>query len=59
MGKNMTIYNAAKTGNTEAVRQLIQSGVNIEDRDNASNKTPLMVASENGHAEIVQILLDN
>ena len=58
MGKNMTIYNAAKIGSLEAVHQLIQSGVNIEERDNESNKTPLMVASENGHAEIVRILLD-
>ena len=46
---------AAKIGNAEAVRLLLERGARIN-AENNDHQTPLMIASENEHVEIVQLI---
>ena len=53
------LYMASKQGDTNQARELLMSGapvdfVSLDDND----QTPLIVASQNGHQEIVSMLLD-
>jgi len=53
------LYLASKQGDTNQARELLMSGapvdfVSVDDND----QTPLIVASQNGHQEIVSMLLD-
>jgi hypothetical protein len=48
---------AASRGDLDAVNELLQSGVPV-DAANAYGATPLILASMNGHAEVVHVLLD-
>jgi len=50
------IFDAAKTGNTAKVAQLLSFGVDIDLRDD-DNDTPLIIASRFGHEETVRVLL--
>jgi len=53
-----TIHEAAKNGHKEVVLQLLlEKGANIESKDECG-RTPLIVASQNGHKEVVQLLLE-
>ena len=57
--KGRRLYLASKQGDTKQARELLMSGalvdfVSVDDND----QTPLIVASQNGHREIVSMLLD-
>lgn len=50
------LYNAAKTGDPTAVRQLVDSGTPVDLR-NIRGVTPLGVAASYGHEAVVHVLL--
>ena len=50
------LYNAAKKGDTATVRQLVDDGI-PPDKRNVLGVTPLWRASENGHKQVVEVLL--
>ena len=57
--KGRRLYLASKQGDTKQARELLMSGalvdfVSVDDND----QTPLIAASQNGHREIVSMLLD-
>ena len=51
------LLDAAKSGQTDKVQALLQSGARVNEKDN-EGRTPLMFASAYGHSSIVQVLLD-
>jgi hypothetical protein len=51
------LLTAARIGNTDAVRALLKSAVNLE-ATGKDGRTPLIWAAEKGHTEIVRLLLD-
>ncbi|EMY62414.1 ankyrin repeat domain-containing protein [Leptospira terpstrae] len=52
------LYFQVATGNTERVRQLIKQGYDINTPEDTFEKlTPLMIASKEGHTEIVSLLV--
>ncbi len=55
------LYNAAEIGDVENTKFLIKDNydVNYSCENNCKGWTPLMIASANGHKEIVSILLEN
>ena len=55
------IHDAAARGDIDEVRKLIHDGAHINRPGDGQyhNKTPLMCAAENGHAEIVELLLNH
>ncbi|KAK0734417.1 ankyrin repeat-containing protein [Lasiosphaeria miniovina] len=50
------LYNAAKTGDSADVRQLVGNGT-PPDKQNIHGITPLWIASSRGHEVVVQVLL--
>jgi ankyrin repeat protein len=50
------LLKAADTGDTVAVQQLLQNGVNVNAAPN-NGITALLVASQEGHADVVKLLL--
>ena len=50
--------NAAASGDLETISRLIVKGLNINDAD-YDGRTPLHLACQAGHAEVVQFLLEN
>jgi ankyrin repeat protein len=52
----ITLLQAAKDGDTETVKALIERGTDV-DADSVFNSTALMAAAFKGHTEIVQELL--
>jgi len=48
---------AAQNGQTDAVRELLEAGANLNARD-MSGQTALIAAAGGGHTEVVQILLE-
>ena len=52
-----TIHDAAEAGDTEAVRELLEQGVDVNARD-AIHWTPLHRAVAGGHSETVAVLLE-
>ena len=53
------IWTAAATNDTEAIRQYIDSGADIDAREQMGGSSALIVASLVGHVEAVELLLDN
>ena len=51
------LLEAARLGNTERVRQLLQNGADVN--LSTHEGTPLMAASLSGSAELVELFLDN
>jgi len=52
----MTILIAAKKGQLEAVQILVESNANIDQGLTDNGKTPLLIACEKGHTEVVQFI---
>jgi ankyrin repeat protein len=50
------LHGAAYAGNIETVRLLVQSGAAVNDADNVFKVTPLIVAAEEGHADVISFL---
>ena len=55
--KNILLIESVKTGQLEEVKALIESGALINSTDQYGSTT-LMVASEEGHANVVKYLID-
>ena len=55
--KKSDLFSAVKRGELETVKQLLDSGLSVNIRDDEGD-TPLFVAAENGFLEIVKLLLD-
>jgi hypothetical protein len=54
------LHKAAKEGNIEEVRKLVEAKeININDFNNQDWKTPLILALEEGHWEVVEYLVEN
>lgn len=56
-GKEMPLHRAAERRNVKRVRQLLQDGVKADTRD-GHHVTPLMLAAQRGHDEIVKLLVE-
>ena len=56
-GPRMSIHEAAKAGNIEAVMKAIEVGLDINDVDNAG-ETALEIATIEGHIDIIVLLID-
>ena len=52
-----TLHAASRDGNTKLVKQLLDTGAPVDEKDEYGN-TALMLASEQGHTEVVKLLLD-
>jgi ankyrin repeat protein len=52
------IFNAVTTGDLDAVKQMLESGLDPSLKD-SEGMTPLHFATDRGHLEIVKILLQN
>lgn len=51
------LYFAARNGDTEAARQLLKGGCNPKLSD-VNRNTPLHIATDGGHLEIIQLLIE-
>ena len=51
------LHAAAYSGSAEAVRLLLDHGAALEDRANVSGATPLMLAAEENHVAVAELLL--
>ena len=56
---DISIYEAAREGNIEAVKQHIAADTDVNAKDDALEWTPLFMAAGKGHKEIVELLLAN
>ncbi len=52
------LHNAARDGDTEAVKKLLRQGASVYAVTTASGVTPLILAATAGHEQIVEVLLD-
>lgn len=53
----MDIFSAARTGDIEKIRDLLESGVSINDK-NENGHSPLMLSSYNGHYDSTRFLIE-
>lgn len=58
-GANVDIWIAAATNDTEAIRQYIDSGADIDAREQMGGSSALIVASLVGNVEAAELLLEN
>jgi len=56
--KIKSLFESAKSGNTNMLRLLLATGANVN-QQGKYGETPLHVASKNGHIDTVQLLIDN
>jgi ankyrin repeat protein len=49
---------ACETGDVEKVKELLDKGANGKIKDKETGTTSMMLAAQNGHAEVVKILLE-
>ena len=54
---DISIYEAAREGNIEAVKQHIAAGTDVNAKDDALEWTPLFMAAGKGHKEIAELLI--
>lgn len=58
-----SLMEACSTGNVDLVKKLLNEGANVNYRDNSNkfikNRTPIHIAVNEGHGEVVKLLLDN
>jgi len=57
-GGETPLMTAARTGNLAAVKALIHHGANVEAKDDRRGQTALIWAAAEGHADVVQALID-
>ena len=57
-GPSMSIHDAARDGNIEAVKQHLAAGVDV-DVKNKYEWTPLHMVADAGHKEIAELLISN
>ena len=48
-----------KSSNTELIKQLIESGINVSAKEKTTGQTPLHYAAKNYHMEIAELLIEN
>jgi ankyrin repeat protein len=53
------LHGAAYAGSLETVRLLVESGAAVNDAENVFKVTPLIVAAEEGHADVISFLADH
>ena len=53
----ISIYDAARDGNIEAVKQHLAAGTDVNAKDFGFSQTGLHFAVKNGHKEIVELLI--
>ena len=53
------LHGAAYAGNIETVRLLVDSGAAVNDAQNVFKVTPLIIAAEEGHADVITFLADH
>lgn len=56
---NYALMDAAWAGKQDSVLLLIKEGANVDARNDYSQETPLMYAAQQGHMDVVKILLAN
>jgi len=54
---DISIHEAARTGNIEAVKQHLAAGADVNAKDDSFGGTPLHYAAMEGHMEIVELLI--
>ena len=54
---DISIYEAAREGNIEAVKQHIAAGTEVNAKDDALEWTPLFMAAAWGHKEVVELFI--
>ena len=55
---NNDLYNAAEVGDLKRVMELVEQGVDKEEKGGSDDFTPLYIASENDHLEVVRYLVE-
>jgi uncharacterized protein len=53
------LHGAAYAGNIKTVRLLVDSGAAVNDAQNVFKVTPLIIAAEEGHADVISFLADH
>jgi len=53
----LNLFEAAKNGNLETVKELVERGANLEIAD-TGGQTALMLASYGGYLEVVKLLVE-
>ena len=52
------LWDAARKGDLDKLKILLENGAKMEVRDNASGSTPLLIALKGGHLEAAEILME-
>jgi uncharacterized protein len=58
MGGMTPLLYAAREGNVEAARALVESGANINQPSGSEQTTPLLLAIHNGHFDVARVLVE-
>jgi len=53
------LVKAARTGDTETVRRLLESGADVEAKDEMHHSSVLMWAAHEGHTDVMNLLIQN
>ena len=57
--KKTSLHFASQSGNAEIVQILIDKGAHVDIKEKGNGQTPLLLACENGHINVVKALLQN